>query len=188
MSVVLCYADKSKAIMASDGRVIDINGNIIDEDYQKFYRATSTTIIGYAGNYNACESVITLLRQNNDFVSKLSFHSIFGFIVDYCKTFPDGIFYGFIMCGIDNGKIIYGQIDAKAGSMMKYVVGADVVCNGLYPQEIPQSSNLFGEILGARVDNGEPQEKAIKDTILYCSSRSHSVNDHIFLDKLQLHD
>ena len=46
MSVVLCYVDKNKAIMASDGRVIDDNGNIVDENYQKFYRATKIRSLG----------------------------------------------------------------------------------------------------------------------------------------------
>lgn len=187
MSVVLCYADKDKAIMASDGRVIDISENIVNEDYQKFYRATANTIIGYAGNLNACESVIKLLKKNKDFVQQLTFKSIFNFIVDYCKSFPKNIFYGFMLCGIDNGKIIYGQIDAKSGSMMKYIVGTDVVCNGLYPPEIPKSSNLFGDNIGLCVRKRESLEKAIRDTIIYCSHRSRSVNDRIFLDKLQIH-
>lgn len=187
MSVVLCYVDKNRAIMASDGRVIDDNGNIVDENYQKFYRATKDTIIGYAGDLNACKTVVDLLYKNKDFVQTLPFKSIFNFIVDYCKTFPNDVFYGFMLCGIDSGKMIYGQIAAKSEPVIKYITNTDIVCTGLYPAEVQKSGDLFAKFLSLSIRNGDIPEKAINETIIYCSHQSHSVNSRIFLDKIQIH-
>ena len=64
MSVVLCYADKRKAIIASDGRVIDNKGNIINESFRKFFRINSKILLGYAGDLGPCESVAMLFKNN----------------------------------------------------------------------------------------------------------------------------
>lgn len=111
MSIVLCYADRKRVIIASDGRIIDNKGNIINESFRKFFRINSKLLLGYAGDLGACESVAMLFqKQPEEFLNKLNFNNIYEFILRYCESFPNNTKYGFILCGISEDKITVANI------------------------------------------------------------------------------
>ena len=181
MSIVLCYADRNRAIMASDGRIIDNKGNIINESFRKFFRINSKLLLGYAGDLGACESVAMLFqKQPEEFLNKLNFNNIYEFILRYCESFPNNTKYGFILCGISEDKITVANITPYTSPSKKYIKGKEQYFLELGPDEI-RGKNIFASFLSKQ----EPKA-AIKSTIEYCAKISKSVNHQVFLDQVLL--
>lgn len=181
MSIVLCYADKNRAIIASDGRIIDNKGNIINESFRKFFRINSKVLLGYAGDLGPCESVAMLFKkQPEKFLNKLSFNNVYEFILQYCESFPSNTRYGFILCGISEGKIAVANITPYISPSKQYMKGSEPYFSELGPEEI-RGKNIFASFLLK-----QKPEAAIKSTIEYCARISKSVNHQVFLDQVLL--
>jgi len=58
MSYIQCLATESKVIFTSDGRAMDLNGNILDEKYKKIIKINETVAIAYAGIKELCLHII----------------------------------------------------------------------------------------------------------------------------------
>lgn len=185
MSVVLCYADKSSATIACDGRVIDENGNIVDESFQKFMKVNDSVIVGYAGSANLCQAILAPLQNpdQQDFVKQLSLEQIYGFIRQSVFRSKSSLKSGFLICGKSNSGVMgAASLNRNYDTGISCLAGDHVFYSGIYPEE------LGNEDIFIRYLNRFPFKKAMKETIKYCSKRSDSVNDSVYYLSLHLRD
>lgn len=174
MSVVLSYADENMAIIAGDGRVVDTNNNIVSENYEKVKKINEHVIIGYVGEVTPCECISALLtkEENQDTISNLYVEDIVDFVEMYYKTMPHEARVGFLICGISkNSKICAALTMLGQKSEIVFPNNKNPFYCGLYPKEIPESINIFGNCLSDKT----PME-AIISTISICADLSPSVN------------
>lgn len=183
MSIVLCYADRNKAIMASDGRMIDSKGNIINESFKKITRINHKILLGYAGDVGPCLSIANMIMSNpKEALKKFTFEETYNFILSKSKLIQSGIKYGFLLAGIsNNGNITIAEITPYQLPSIEEITNNDARYKALYPDEAKSKGNIFAAFLLS-----QDPESAINSTIEYCSKISNSVNRQVFLDQVLL--
>lgn len=184
MSVVLAYADDKIAVLASDGRVVDGNNNILKENYSKIRRINSKTIIGFAGELLPCENIANILTNplHTDLIESLYVEDIVPIIQKLLIPAPEHIRVGFIICGIDRkNQICLSHILNHQEPVFQHPSRCEPCYEGLYPEEINRNCDVFGDNLKKYYPNILP---AINSTISYCAQNSPSVNDTIYLETL----
>lgn len=183
MSVVLCYADKNSATIACDGRVIDKNGNIIDESFKKFIKVNDRVIIGYGGSADLCQAILAPLQNpdQQDFINHLTLEQVYGFIKQSIFRVTSNLKAGFLICGKSNSGIMGAvSLNRNCDTGITYLTGDQAFYSGIYPEE------LNDEDVFIRYLDRVPFKKAMDKTIKYCSKRSASVNDSVFYLTLHL--
>ena len=186
MSVVLSFANKEIAIIASDGRAVDNDNNIVFENFDKTRKVNDHVLIGFAGDANVCKNISDLITnpENKDFVATLFVEDIIGFIEECFKKAPPNIECGFIVSGIGkNGKICVGNVSTYQTKEITYPDGNDIAYQGLYPKEIPQNIDIYRTFLSQ-----QPPMEATISTIKLCAKLSHSVNEVIHCVSVRLPD
>ena len=174
MSVVISYASTRIAFIMSDGRVIDGENNVVQEDFKKFVRLNNNVIVGFTGDLNACICVTGLLSnpKNREIVSRMLVEDVYEFIRKYCTTFDGNIKYGFTICGKSKrGTMAMASMNWQQDSGISYVEGTESYYTTLYPEEA-NGSRVFEDNLKSL-----PPIAAAIQTIKAISKVSHSVND-----------
>ena len=72
MSFVSIIATKNFICIASDGRVLRKEQEIIDEEYKKFRLPTPKCFVAYTGNKEACELFLKVSTLNNLYIRHYS--------------------------------------------------------------------------------------------------------------------
>lgn len=172
MSIVLCYADKNRAIMASDGLAVDSNNAKVTENIKKIRRLKSNVLIGYAGNYFLCMDIIN--KIHDDF----NFEQVCNFIQHFIPLQNSRDKRSFMVVGMAQNKCpaIYtiSEKDAPSLNYAKY----SPVYGGLYPDDFRRGDiykqNL--EKLGA--------QKGIETTIKMCAMASKLTNSKVISETI----
>lgn len=183
MSVVLAYADDKNAIIASDGRVSDIFGNILSEEYPKVRRIGNNVIIGYAGHAIPCGNIAELIT--NPDTTKLTqdarVEDVSASIKNHISTYPSELKIGFILCGLDkNGKIRAEVLSGKT-TQVHHPSKRKPFFAEMCPREIHRNEHIFEKQLLAK----NPEE-AMRETINICANLSPTVNQNVFLERFQI--
>lgn len=184
MSVVLCYANEDMAIISGDGRVSDIFGNVLSEDYRKMRKINESVIIGYAGVAIPCNNIADLITnpKTTDLTQYARVEDVAESIEKKVSTFPPGLNIGFIVCGAGrNGKMI-GAIVSSGQKLQLYPATSDApfFC-ALYPNDIPRDTQIFEEQLLKRTP-----ELAMMETIKACSKLSRTINNRMYYEQIFL--
>ena len=68
MSIIMAVGNRHGLILASDGRVSDIDDNgkhiVLDEKFKKIFRLSSSVCVLIAGNRNQCMQIVRMLQSN----------------------------------------------------------------------------------------------------------------------------
>lgn len=184
MSVVLAYANEDMAIVSGDGRVSDVFGNVLSEEYRKVRQVNKNVIIGYAGAAIPCNHIADLITspETTDLTQDARVEDVVISIEKKFSIFPPGLNIGFVICGIgENGKIC-GAIMAAGQEMRLYpATNESPFFCALYPNDIPRDTTIFEDQLLKK----EPLP-AIMETIKICSKLSRTINSRIYYEQISL--
>lgn len=184
MSVVLAYADNKTAIIASDGRVSDILGNVLSEEYPKVRKIGMNVIIGYAGHAIPCNNIVDLVLdpQKTNLTQGARVEDVSICIKNQLSLYPSELKIGFIICGIGiNGKMCAEIVTSGQYSNTYHPDGENPFFCGMYPKEISKEKHIFENQLLSK-----NPEDAMRETIKICSELSPTVNQNVFLERFQI--
>lgn len=184
MSVVLAYADEQMAIVTSDGRVSDILGNIISEDYPKVRKICMNVIMGYAGHAIPCNTIADFITnpESSRLTQDARVEDVVDSIQTYMSSYPKGLNIGFVVCGMGrNGKMRTEIVTPGGNSQIYHPGNEEPFFCAMYPKEIPTNAQVFeNELLS------KSPEDAMRETIKICANLSQTVNQNVFLERLQI--
>lgn len=184
MSIVIAYANQERAVIKSDGRELDLNGNIVSEDSKKIQTLSDECIIGYTGNKQYCEGAIECFKQNIKHSNPLDDIFVLQSILQ--KTFDMTGTSNFIIVGKHSGKIIllylsyqdrYSSFVDKSPYKEPRSIYTGIV-SGVDDIESIDFVDLY--------DNSKSLEANMNDYIRYIASLNNHVNDHICTRKLRI--
>lgn len=186
MSVVLSYVDAKVAIVASDGRVVDSNGKIVDEHYSKIAKINKSVIVGYAGQLNGCRQVVDLLTNpdKEGFISQLRVEHVVDFISEFISrsTIPDGIHIGFLVCGKSkDGRMCSANVSNYSPKSIVYPTMQEPHIQGIYPAPFPGKEDLLRDCIECH-----GVKMGMEETVRQYASMFHDVNTNIYFNEVYL--
>lgn len=180
MSVVLAYADKHMAVVASDGRVVDNENNIVQEDFNKTVKVNKKTILGFAGEASPCQYIVNLIQnsEHKEYVERLFPEDIVLFIERLLSDAPEYIKCCFIVCGTGkNGRICISRVETGQCATIHYPEPGMSHYDGAYPSEETAKLDIYHQNLEKHLPD---IMCALEETIRAISNRSPSVNENMF--------
>lgn len=186
MSVVLSYVDAKIAIIASDGRVVNSNMEIVDEHHRKIAEINKNVIMGYAGEFNGCRQIVDLLTNPDQkgFISQLRVEHVVDFISEFISrcTIPDDIHIGFLVCGKSkNGHMCSANVSNYSPKSIVYPTMQEPHIQGIYPAPFPGKEDLLRDCIkchGVRT--------GMEETVRQYASVFHDVNTNIYYSEVFL--
>lgn len=175
MSYVIGVCTKNQAIVMSDGRALDCNGNILTESYQKITKVNDHILIGFAGDIESCKKTLSQIPVNKkNFADDLA-QELFSYMSgnDFLNK------AGFVVIGTDhNGQMILCAFGLNHGDKFKITVPNNLAIAQLLPSDYCGKNDLLYKYLtdGSCSDIADAMKYAIMDMAELCQS----VNNHIY--------
>lgn len=141
-------------------------------------------MVGYAGELNSCEFLVNFLRNQtfSDIISSMYVEDVVAFF-NSCFQHYNVDKAGFLVSGISKRQQLCSASIASYSVQKIDYIKANIVYNGLYPEEISRDENLFKKHIIKQQGN---IRKAMFDTIREVSERSPSVNNVCYLEEVVL--
>lgn len=189
MSIIMAVGNRHKLILASDGRVSDIDnaGNhvVLDEKFKKIFRLSSSVYVLIAGNRNQCMQIVRMLQSNvvSSTVPQLCAETIDNIIQSHMLFAKKELNVRMIVAGINFMK-----------ERELYLFSADQ--DGMKKEKMLLNDDIIyiakGDIEEGEVDYFYPilsvVSRDIRTNIELCiaeaARRNKSVNDTVFFDEL----
>lgn len=189
MSIIMAVGNKHKLILASDGRVSDINEKgehiILDENFKKICRLSDSVCVLIAGNRNQCMQIVYMLKQkiNACITPHVCAETIDSILQNHALVTDDELNVRMIVAGINS---------AKEREM--YLFSADQ--DGIEREKKSLTDNVIyvakGDIKEGETDYFNPilnikgigLKTRIKLCIAEAAKRNRSVNDVVFFEEL----
>lgn len=176
MSCIICIATSGSAIIAGDGRAINLDtGEIISENYQKVVQVRNDIIAGFSGTEQVS------LRAFDDLPNDIDTLSFFNIAEILCagakKRHKDtGLKGNIILAGIENGHIALYRFSQNNDYELERIIPISTELLGIYPDNI--THDILYECFEKYYDASGLYE-VIKQTFKQVSSLSDSVNQNI---------
>lgn len=189
MSIIMAVGNRHRLILASDGRVSDIDDNgkhvVLDEKFKKIFRLSSSVCVLIAGNRNQCVQIIRMLQSNVVFstMPHQCAEAIVNFVQNHMIVTNKGLNIRMIIAGInfmkerelylfsaDQGNIEMGK--EPLGDGIIYVAKGDIE---------EYENDYFYPILSVE---SRDMKTNMKLCIAEAAKRNESVNDFVFFEEL----
>lgn len=176
MSCVICIATSSSALIAGDGRAIDLDtGAIISENYQKVMRIRNDIIAGFTGSEQVSRCAFYDLPDN---IETLSFFDIAKILCNGAKNRNEytGLKGNIILAGVESGRIVLYRFSQNNNYTLERLTPMPIELLSIYPDNI--THDILYECY-SKYRESDGIAEVIKQVFKQVSSLSDSVNQNI---------
>lgn len=189
MSIIMAVGDKHKLILASDGRVSDIDdeGNhiILDESFKKIFRINSSVYVLTAGDRKQCMEIIHMLQDKivSVITPQLCTDTIYQFLQNGINFMREERNIQMIIAGFNffKERELY-LLSADIHSVKKEKISLNDNTSYVAKGDIDKDeTDYFLPILNVKYRD---IKSSIKLCIAEASKRKNSVNNVVFFEEL----
>lgn len=189
MSIIMAVGNKHHLILASDGRVSDTDANgdhiILDENFKKIFRLSSSVYVLVAGNRNQCMQIVHILQYNvvASTMPQLCIEAICDIFQNHMIATANELNVRLIVAGINflHERELY-LFSADRDCIHKEKIWLNDVVSYVAKGDIQEGeTDYFSPILN---ENSRDMKTNMKLCIAEAAKRNKSVNDVVFFEEL----